>query len=191
MIEEFYENIDLECQDNDEISIKAYQLDNKGRGEEVKKGLKTELKVDGIKSTDYFLIKEKKILIIEISDFEKQKDLLQEKYNRIKLKIEKCEDEKKKEDLKFLRKECSVDKILKKEIKTKYLNTLLILTYLDINIKENKKEYLLVFCIQNKSSILMFDILKKNIKSDLQILSDEIKIIPAKELENYLKRVNE
>jgi len=72
-LNEFLNDINLECNNmDDRIPIKAYQLDQKRIGNDKILGIKDQLKVDGIKSCDYFLENDEILLIIEISDFFKQ-----------------------------------------------------------------------------------------------------------------------
>ena len=79
--------------------------------------------------------------------------------------------------------------IIKKEIRDKYIQTLLILQELSKYIKYNinkTKEYILAFCIENQSDIMIFDMIKNELLSSLKGHVKEIKLIPAMELEKEL-----
>jgi len=182
-LDEYLNNIDLECNSkNNIISIKAYQLDNKGRGSATVRGIKDKLKVDGIKSCDYFLESDEKIFIVEISNFFKQLEDLRETYNKIKkLNIK---------NLKLIKNYMSPENIIKSEIKNKYLNTLLILNYFNfVNVQQKKKVYFLVFCEENKDLTILFDKIQRELRNDLKVLIDDIKIILKNDFEYSLNKI--
>jgi len=180
-MDKFLNCIDLECEEIRKIDIKAYQLDNKGRGEDTIFGLKTKLKLDRIKSCDYFLYDNNKLLIIEISDFFRQLEFLKELYSEVK----KCNLS----NFDKVKKYVSPSKIIKDEIKNKYLNTLLILSFcneVDIN---NEKILFLIFCIKKNEDAKALNVLgiklKKeiidNVENELKNLVNSIIICPSDE----------
>ena len=183
-------NIELECKHINQSSLlyKAYQLDDKGKGKSVINGLKSYLKVDGIKSCDYFFQKNRKIYIVEISDFSSQLDLLQNTFEKIN-----NNDELDRKDKKILKRH-TPEKIIKSEIKNKYLNTLLILAYFNIvNLKCKQKIYILVLCIEEYdiqvAQHLMEQLKTEELKNDLKLLIDDIKVLTVGMLKNYLEKI--
>ena len=186
MKERFLRKIDLECSELrvKVIEVEAYQLDNKGRGDNIQHGLKKEVKLDGIKSCDYFLEKENKIYLIEISDFFSQFELIKLTYQKI-IDCNKLN----RADRRLINKH-SPERILKAEIKNKYLNTLLILSYANLIDGITQRSFILALCNFEQEIVMIFDRLKREIKNDLKILVDEVEIIPAEALEQYLKQIN-
>jgi len=183
-LDNYLKEIDLECNyEDDKVMIKAYQLDDKGRGSSTVFGIKHKLKVDKIKSCDYFLENDEKIFIVEISNFFKQLEYLRETYNKIK-KYENLD----RKDLKLVKSCISPESVIKSEIKNKYLNTLLILSYFDLIKNKNKKVYLvLAFCVNNSDVVRVLDNLKRELKSDLQNLAYDIRLILAKDIRSLIK----
>ena len=184
-LDKYFNEIDLECNnENDLVPIKAYQLDEKGRGHDATSGIKDELKVNKIKSCDYFLENDEKIFIVEISDFFRQFDYLKESYSKVK----KCEDLDKK-DLKLVKSCMSPEKIIKSEIKNKFLNTLLILHYFDLLEDKRKKICLiLAFCSNKNDLVRVLDTINRNLKNELQNLIDDIKSVLAKDIQDLTER---
>ena len=184
-LDNYLKEIDLECNyDDDKVMIKAYQLDNKGRGDTIVFGIKNKLKVDKIKSCDYFLENDKKIFIVEISDFFRQLEYLKETYNKIK-KYESLD----RKDLKLVKSCISSESVIKSEIKNKYLNTLLILNYFNLAKNKYKEKCLvLAFCVNNSDVVRVLDNISRDLKSDLKNLVDDIKSLLARDFQNLFKR---
>ncbi len=181
-LEEFLSNIDLECDSEDDIiPIKAFQLDNKRSGSF---GLKHKLKVESIKSCDYFLEKDEKILIIEISNFFKQLENLKSTYNKLK-KVKNLN----REDKDLIREFLFPEIVMKNEAKNKYLNTLLLLSYFNLaTVKKRKKIFILAYCVDGYSVAQVLDRIERNLKNELQVLVDDIKVIPAREIERLSEK---
>jgi len=175
-ISKYEHYIDLECSnfENNILNIKAIKIDGK-------ESLKEEISCSDFKSCDYLLDRDDKIQLIEISDFHTQLEKLKLQYQSLKL----CKDT----DKKVLKRNHPMS-IIKKEIRDKYIQTLLILQelvkYIDFNISK-AKEYILAFCIDNISDIMIFENIKNELLSSLKGHIEEVKLIPAMELEKVLK----
>jgi len=184
-LNKYLNNIELECEsENDLIEVKAYQLDNKKRGDSTVYGIKNELGVDKIKSCDYFLEDDEKIFMVEISDFFRQFNNLKNSYSKIKA----CKGLDKK-DLKLTEKYILPQKVIKSEIKNKFLNTLLILHYFDLLEDKRKKICLiLAFCSNKNDLVRVLDTINRNLKNELQNLIDDIKSVLAKDIQDLTER---
>ena len=102
-------------------------------------------------------------------------------------------DELDRKDKKILKRH-TPEKIIKSEIKNKYLNTLLILAYFNIvNLKCKQKIYILVLCIEEYdiqvAQHLMEQLKTEELKNDLKLLIDDIKVLTVGMLKDYLEKI--
>lgn len=168
--------IDTECKENNlYIPKKALKIDGNH-------GLKMDINCKDLKSCDYFKYKKNEIVVIEISNLEKQFKDLQSKSSLLT-------KSQKKQLGNSLSKRIEPISIIREELREKYLQTDLILhkltDYVKYNIKKSKV-YIIALCSNSESNAMMFQHLKYDLKSSLKPHSSDIKIICVKDLVSYI-----
>jgi hypothetical protein len=169
----YREYIDTECTDHQQMILnkKAIKLDGNS-------SLKMAVECGDLKSCDYLKYKKEKILLIEISDIKRQlQDLVQKTW---------CISQESKETLgKKLAKKIEPKKIIKEELRDKYIQTTLILYKLVEQIKFNinkSKAFIVAICSNSNSDVMAFDFIRLQLKQSLKGLIDDVQIVPAKDL---------
>lgn len=168
--------IDTECEDNKLAKPKkALKIDGYC-------SLKMDINCKDFKSCDYLRYKKSEIILIEISNLEKQ-------FMDIESKSSLLTKVQKKQLGNTLSKRIEPMSIIRDELRDKYIQTDLILhkltDHLQFNIKKSKT-YIIAICSNNQSSVIMFQCLLYDLKSSLKLHSKDIKIICVKDLVNYI-----
>jgi len=162
----FYQKIDTECNliNNPILDIKAIKVDAN------KNSLKDKLLSKNLKSCDYFKRKKDSIYFLELSDFNRQLEMLSKNTTPKEAK-----------------------KYIQMEVRLKISDTLLIYYQLldKYNIKDKnylKKKVLLIICLNNIRDIQNIDRIMRQLTSHYcptHLLS--IKVIPYTELKNIFR----
>ena len=173
----YREYINTECsnQENTILSKKALKLDGNN-------SLKMAINCSDLKSCDYLKYKKSEITLIEISDLSAQ---LKDLHKNIQCITDDCKIQLGKKIIKKI----DPKTIIREELRDKYIQTTLILyklkEFISITIN-NTRTFIIAICVVNQSDILIFDIIKKDIKNSLKGLVDGVQVVPVEHLENQI-----
>lgn len=187
-------NSECNTDNNKILKLKGLRIDRKDNSNNLTKnkeyGIKDHMKLD-IKSCDYMRFKNTKVLLIEFTDIEKQKD---EFLNRRKIKIITTREkaEKRINDLK----EEEIKNLIQEELRRKFVESIIVFYYIckNFNININKvKNFnfisVLVLC-QEINDPLFLENLRLNLKNGLNGIISDIKIITVNKInKEFFKKI--
>lgn len=174
----YFEKMDTECISNgtSSPSLDKVALKVDGNGSSFKQSIGC----NKLKSCDYFKAKSDTFYFIEFSDLPAQ-------FNNVSVRFKELKESRvlTSKELKSFQ----ADKVILKELREKYFHSLLIFHQMSkvylIN-DSRRKSFCIGICLENQSDGIFFQAFKSRVEDSLRGLVDEVKIVPADQLDTFI-----